>query len=109
MGKPALPPQGAGTPVLFLAGLKGLAALGDRVRDPVPHMLLAVLGWTAQAAVPTWFTLLPKKYVCRYEEGEEYGDYAVHGEEGGVQFGEIVGLDQGMFVEQEQHYCDNAG
>ena len=37
------------------------------------------------------------------EEGEEYhGNNSVHGEEGGVETGEIIGLDEGMFVEQEQ-------
>ncbi len=37
------------------------------------------------------------------ECGEDYGDYAVHGEEGGVEAGEIVGLDEGMFVEKKKN------
>jgi hypothetical protein len=44
-----------------------------------------------------------QKKIGGEEGGEDYGDYAVHGEEGGVEAGEIVGLDEGMFVEKKKH------
>src|ERR1017187_4166864 len=47
--------------------------------------------------------------MCGYEEGEDDADDAVHGEEGGVEFAEVGGFDEGMFVEQEQHDGDDAG
>ncbi len=53
--------------------------------------------------------LLSEEEIRGDKEGEDYGDYAVHGEEGGVEFGEIVGLDEGMFVEQEERDGDDAG
>ena len=92
MGKPAFPPQGVGTPVLFGVNGGSLAALGGRAGRPSPHDFL-----------------LPQKYVCSHEEGEDHGDHAVHGEESGVEIGKIVWLDEGMFVEQEQRDSDNAG
>ena len=52
--------------------------------------------------------LLSYQQVGGYEESEDYGDYAVHGEEGGVEFGKIVRLDEGMLVEQEQRNGDDA-
>src|ERR1700691_1750466 len=53
--------------------------------------------------------LFSQENICYYECGEDYGDYAVHGEERGVQTGEIVGLDQGMFVKQQKRDRDDAG
>ncbi len=53
-------------------------------------------------------TLLSEEEIGGYEEGEDYGDYTVHGEESVVETGEIVGLDEGMLVEQEQHDGDDA-
>src|SRR5580658_719144 len=74
-----------------------LAAHAGQPRRLSPHGSFP-LGFSASLS----FLLLSQEDVCGYEEGEDYGDYAVHGEEGGVQAGEIVRLDQRMFVEQEQ-------
>jgi len=52
--------------------------------------------------------LSSQENIGRYECGEDHGDYAVHGEEGGVEFREVVGLDQGVFVEQEDRNGDDA-
>ena len=54
-------------------------------------------------------TLFSEEEVGGYEEGEDYRDYAVHGEERGVEFGEVVGLDERVFVEKEQGYGNYAG
>jgi len=53
--------------------------------------------------------LFSQEEVGRDEDGEDDGDYSVHGEEGGVEIGEIAGLDEGMFVEQEHRDHDDAG
>jgi hypothetical protein len=105
MGKPVFPPQGVGAPVLFL---------GSSQCHSDCTGCLAALGLTAEAAVSTWVVvstgsiyfllLFSQENVCGYECGEDYRDYAVHGKEGGVEFGEIVGLDQRMLVEQEHGY-----
>jgi hypothetical protein len=42
--------------------------------------------------------LLSQQEIYGHEEGEHYGNDAIHGEECGVQFAEVVGFDQGMFV-----------
>lgn len=44
-----------------------------------------------------------------YKEGEDYRDYAVHREEGGIEAGEIVGLHERMFVEEQQADGHDAG
>ena len=53
--------------------------------------------------------LFSKKNIRSHKGGEDYGDYAVHGKESGVELGEIIGLDQRMFVEQEERYSGYAG
>ena len=53
--------------------------------------------------------LFSQEDICYYEGGEDYGDYAVHGEERGVETGGIVGLHQGMFVEQQERDGADAG
>lgn len=55
------------------------------------------------------FRLLSEQEICGYEEGEDYRNYAVHREKSGVEFTEIVGFYERVFVEQEQHDCDDAG
>jgi hypothetical protein len=104
MGKPAFPPQGAGTPVL---------SLGAPWKFPLPPTValnrLASLVRRAKTPAATRSSLLSKKQISRNEEDEHYGDHSIHSEKGGVETGEIVGLDQGMFIEQEQHYYDYAG
>ena len=77
---------------------------------------LASRGRQPGAAVSTWFffaskffisflfsRLFPEEEVGGQEGGENYGDYAVHGEESGIEAREIVGLDEGMFVEEEKN------
>jgi len=53
--------------------------------------------------------LFLEEEVGREEGGEDYGDYAVHGEEGGVEAGEVVGLDKGMFVEEKKNDGEQSG
>jgi hypothetical protein len=64
-------------------------------------------GHTPSTHPPRAFSF-PQENIRGYECSEDYRDHAVHGEEGGVQFREIVGLYQGMFVEQEQRDGDDA-
>lgn len=53
--------------------------------------------------------LLSEEEVGGDEKGEYDRNDAVHGEEGSVETREVVGLDQGMFVEQKQRDGDDAG
>src|SRR5580700_1976741 len=53
--------------------------------------------------------LSSQENVSRHECGKYYGDYSVHREKGGVEFGEIVGPDQRMFVQQQQGDGDYSG
>ena len=46
--------------------------------------------------------LFPEEEVGGQESGENYGDYAIHGEESSVEAGEIVGLYEGVFVEKKK-------
>jgi hypothetical protein len=50
--------------------------------------------------------LFSQQQVGGYENEEDYRDYAVHGEEGGVQFAEIVGGDQRVLVSEQQGDSD---
>ena len=54
------------------------------------------------------FRLLSEEEVCGDEEGEDHRNYAIHREKSGVEFTEIVGFYERVFVEQEQHDCDDA-
>ncbi len=115
MGKSALPPQGVGAPVfLLLEMLRFPPAVcrGRRCARRTPRLRSGQAGDGARPYTSVsrpHGPLFSEEEVCGYEQGEDYGDYAVHGEEGGVEFGEIVGLDEGMFVEQEERDGDDAG
>ncbi len=66
-------------------------------------------GWGRRFCFGQRDSLLSQEQVRCHEERKDYGDDAVHGEEGGIETGKIAGLEQGMFVEQEEHDGDDAG
>jgi hypothetical protein len=86
MGKPAFPPQGVGAPVLFWAR-RGKSLLHDGIAELHSLRLLDSRGGCPHM-VPSHMilliSLLSQEEVCGDEEGEDYGDDAVHGEESGV-------------------------
>lgn len=51
----------------------------------------------------------PQEKIGGYEEGEDHGNDAIHGEECSVELGEIVSLYERMFVDQQKHHGDYAG
>ena len=64
-----------------------------------------------KCTVPSLFVsgLFFQEEVGSEEGGEDYGDYAVHGEEGGVKAGKIVGLDERVFVEKKKDDGEQSG
>ena len=102
MGKQVFSPQGVRTPVFILQGrtqglkpLRFLETLSQRWKRCATQRQTGLFRSISQGI------LLSEEEVGGYEEGEDYGDDSVHGEEGGVEAREVVGLDQGMFVEQK--------
>lgn len=54
-------------------------------------------------------SLFSQQQIGGDKDREDYADNAVHGEEGGVKFGEIGWFHEGVFVEEEQRHCDDSG
>jgi hypothetical protein len=121
MGELAFPPQGVGTPVFWGdtgpeglkpnskscplgAGLEGLlhrlASCRPRYRWGSLRSLDGRGGCLHMISFDS--LLLLQEDVCGYERGEDCGDYAVHGEEGSVEFAEVAGRDERVFVGEEQ-------
>ena len=92
MGKTGVPAAGGGN--------AGLLFWARKVRLLTVDLFLASLREPPGARPdslnerPSSVRLFPKQQICGYEDCENYGDDAVHGEEGGVELGKIVGLDQ---------------
>jgi len=101
-GKPAFPPQGAGTPdyCFWTPAFSLHLASTEEVRN---------LPYSDTTPPPDTYSRVSQQQISRYEKGEGYGDYAVRGEESGVEAGKVVGLDERMLVEQQQHDCHYAG
>ena len=92
MGKTGVPAAGGGN--------AGLLFWARNIRLLTVHLFLASLGERPGACPdssnerPSSIRLFSEQQICGYEDCENYGDDAVHGEEGGVELGKIVGLDQ---------------
>jgi hypothetical protein len=65
-------------------------------------------GQAGEVRVPARFSLLSEEQVSRHGDRKDDRDHSVHGEEGCVEPGEIVGLDQRMLVEEQQRDRDDA-
>ncbi len=84
------------------AAERSLAALGGQRRRLSPHDCYQLHFFEPPL-------LFSQEQVCGYECGENYGDYAVHGEECGVEFAEVAGRHEGVFVGQEQRHSYDPG
>ena len=68
--------------------------------------------WQTGASVATWAVVIrsaAEEKVSGNEQKEHHRDDAVHGEEGGVEFGQVVRVDERVFVEKQQGHDDHSG
>lgn len=91
-----VPAAGGGNTGLFIRNADRFATFSERLANPENP----VISPTQYKILPAVDSRVAQQQISCNEKGEHYGNYAVCGEEGGVEAGKVVWFDQGMLVEQ---------